>query len=61
MELDVSKTDRTLQIINRLDPFDILVNSAGIAKHSLSVETKEADFDDVISVNLKVPIFLLWQ
>ena len=58
VELDVSKTNRTLQIINRLDPFDILVNSAGIAKHSLSVETKEADFDDVMSVNLKGAYFL---
>ena len=58
VELDVSKTDRTLQTINRLDPFDILVNSAGIAKHSLSVETKEADFDDVMSVNLKGAYFL---
>ena len=41
-----------------LDPFDILVNSAGIAKHSLSVETKEADFDDVMIVNLKGAYFL---
>ena len=58
VELDVSKTNRTLQIINHLDPFDILVNSAGIAKHSLSVETKESDFDDVMSVNLKGAYFL---
>ena len=58
VELDVSKTDRTLQTINRLDPFDILVNSAGTAKHSLSVETKEADFDYVMSVNLKGAYFL---
>ena len=58
VELDVSKTDRILQTINRIDPFDILVNSAGIAKHSLSVETKEADFDDVMSVNLKGAYFL---
>ena len=58
VELDVSKTDRTIEIINQLDPFDILVNSAGIAKHSLALETKETDFDDVISVNFKGAYFL---
>ena len=58
LELDISKTDKTLQIINALDPFDILVNSAGIAKHSHSLETKEADFDDVMGINLKGAYFL---
>jgi 3-oxoacyl-[acyl-carrier protein] reductase len=39
---------------------DILVNNAGITKDGLSMRMKEADFDDVITVNLKVP-FLLAQ
>ena len=58
LELDISKTNKTLQIINDLDPFDVLVNSAGMAKHSYSVETKEADFDDVMGINLKGAYFL---
>ena len=58
LELDVSKTDRTVEIINDLDPFDILVNSAGLAKHSNAVKTKESDFDDVIGTNLKGAYFL---
>ena len=58
LELDISKTKKTLQIINDLDPFDVLVNSAGMAKHSYSVETKEADFDDVMGINLKGAYFL---
>lgn len=39
---------------------DILVNNAGITKDGLSMRMKEADFDGVIAVNLKVP-FLLAQ
>ena len=58
LELDVSKTDRTVEIINDLDPFDILVNSAGLAKHSTAIKTKESDFDDVIGTNLKGAYFL---
>ena len=40
------------------DPFDIVVNSAGLARHGLSVETEEADFDAVVGINLKGAYFL---
>ena len=37
---------------------DILVNSAGIARHTSTVDTTEADFDDVMSVNVRSAYFL---
>ncbi len=55
--LDVSKeADCELAIAETVKAFgkiDILVNNAGITKDSLVLRMKEADFDAVISVNLK--------
>lgn len=39
-------------------PFDIVLNSAGLARHSPAVDTDPADFDAVIDVNLKGAYFL---
>tara|TARA_B100001250_G_C19771520_1_gene777387 strand:+ start:707 stop:1471 length:765 start_codon:yes stop_codon:yes gene_type:complete len=58
LELDVSKTKETKKIIGELEPYDILVNSAGIAKHSLTIDSNETDFDDVMQINLKGAYFL---
>lgn len=38
---------------------DILVNNAGIAPGLLLEQTTEADFDDIVDVNLKSPFFLI--
>ena len=37
---------------------DIVVNSAGLARHSPALETSSEDFDDVMDVNLKSAYFL---
>ena len=58
MSLDVSHTKKTIKKIEDLEPFDILVNSAGIAKHSLATESNEDDFDKVIGTNFKGAYFL---
>ena len=58
MSLDVSDTKKTIKKIQDLEPFDILVNSAGIAKHSLATEADEDDFDKVIGTNFKGAYFL---
>ncbi len=39
-------------------PLDILVNNAGIIRRADSVDFSEADWDDVIDVNLKAVFFL---
>jgi len=39
-------------------PFDVVVNSAGLARHSPSLTTSEDDFDAVTAVNFKAAYFL---
>ena len=39
LELDINDIVKTSDTISKLETFDILVNSAGIAKHSASVDT----------------------
>lgn len=41
-----------------LGPIDILVNNAGIIRRADAVDFTEADWDDVMNVNLKVLFFL---
>ncbi len=41
-----------------LGPIDILVNNAGIIRRADAVDFTEADWDDVMNVNLKVVFFL---
>lgn len=53
--VDVSATEGT---VAEHGPFDILVNSAGLAIHSPAVETREADFDAVSDINFKGAYFL---
>ena len=40
------------------EPFDIVVNSAGLARHSPAVETLPQDFDAVMDINLRSAYFL---
>lgn len=41
--------------------FDVVVNSAGIARHSSAVDTTEEDYDAVMHVNLRSAYFLSAQ
>ena len=41
-----------------LGPVDILVNNAGIIRREEALDFSEADWDDVLGTNLKVPFFL---
>lgn len=43
------------QVQSSLGAIDILVNNAGINKRGLAHELSEADFDDVVGINLKAP------
>tara|TARA_A100001011_G_scaffold123416_1_gene130241 strand:+ start:2105 stop:2869 length:765 start_codon:yes stop_codon:yes gene_type:complete len=58
LELDITNIEKLKIVINNQPAFDILVNSAGLAKHSPAVDTKENDFDDVLNVNLKGAYFI---
>jgi NAD(P)-dependent dehydrogenase (short-subunit alcohol dehydrogenase family) len=56
--LDVSDVAATEAAVAAHGPFDILVNSAGLAIHSPAIETTEADFDAVSNLNIKGAYFL---
>ena len=58
LELDVANTPDTEQKVAEAGPFEILVNSAGLARHSPAVETHEDDFDAVSDLNIKGAYFL---
>jgi NAD(P)-dependent dehydrogenase (short-subunit alcohol dehydrogenase family) len=58
MMLDVTNTNSIRESIENHDPFDILVNSAGLARHSPSKDTLVEDFDDVMNVNLRGAYFV---
>lgn len=56
--LDITDVEATEALIDRAEPFDILVNSAGTARHSPALETTVEDFDAVVAVNLRAAYFL---
>jgi len=58
MMLDVTDTNSIRESIENHGPFDILVNSAGLGRHSPSKDTLVKDFDEVMSVNLRGAYFV---
>jgi NAD(P)-dependent dehydrogenase (short-subunit alcohol dehydrogenase family) len=58
LELDIANVEETAVKVAGAGPFDILVNSAGLARHGAAIETAPADFDDVMAVNLRGAYFL---
>ena len=58
LPLDVSDVADTQAAVAANGPFDILVNSAGLARHSPAADTTEADFDVAADLNVKGAYFL---
>ena len=56
--LDINNVEETKEIISSQSPYDILVNSAGIAKHSAAKDTVLDDYDIVMKTNLRGAYFL---
>ncbi|MBO9198578.1 SDR family oxidoreductase [Rhizobium sp. 16-449-1b] len=56
--LDVEDAEATERVIAAHTVFDILVNSAGTARHGPALETTAADFDAVVGINLRGAYFL---
>tara|TARA_B100000768_G_C11198902_1_gene340808 strand:- start:170 stop:937 length:768 start_codon:yes stop_codon:yes gene_type:complete len=55
---DLSDIKSITNSVRKSGPFDILVNSAGLGRHTSSLETSVKDFDEVMDVNLKGAYFL---
>ncbi len=58
LPLDISDIAASEATIAAHGPFDILVNSAGLARHSPSTDTTQSDFDAVTDLNVKAAYFL---
>ncbi len=58
MVLDVADIEATAAAVTAADPFDILVNSAGLARHSPALATTSGDYDAVTDLNVKGAYFL---
>jgi NAD(P)-dependent dehydrogenase (short-subunit alcohol dehydrogenase family) len=56
--LDISDVAATAAAVSRHGPFDVLVNSAGTARHGSCLETAPEDYDAVMAVNLRGAYFL---
>jgi NAD(P)-dependent dehydrogenase (short-subunit alcohol dehydrogenase family) len=68
LPLDVTHTANLDRFVAELPPVleaefgrrdvDFLVNNAGIGLHANFVDTTEAQFDEIVAINLKAPFFL---
>lgn len=57
--LDINDVETTSQAIADEGPFEILLNSAGTARHSSLTETAPEDYDAVMSLNVRGAYFLI--
>ncbi|WP_112324151.1 SDR family NAD(P)-dependent oxidoreductase [Oceanibium sediminis] len=58
LALDIGDIDATAEAIRQAGPFDILVNSAGCARHQPALEVTADAFDQVMGVNLRGAFFV---
>ncbi len=58
LAMDVSDVAATQAAVAEHGPFDVLVNSAGLARHTPAEDTTEEDFDAVAGLNVKGAYFL---
>ena len=56
--LDVADVAATAAAVAARGPFDVLVNSAGLARHAPALAVSPEDFDSVMGVNLRGAFFL---
>ncbi|MCV0424359.1 MAG: SDR family oxidoreductase [Roseibium sp.] len=58
LQLDVVDVVQVQAAVAEHGPFDVLVNSAGLARHTPATETTPEDFDAVMNINLRGAYFL---
>jgi NAD(P)-dependent dehydrogenase (short-subunit alcohol dehydrogenase family) len=58
LPLDITDVAAVEMALTERPAFDVLVNSAGLAKHSPALETRPEDFDLVANLNLRAAYFL---
>lgn len=58
LALDITDIDRVAACLATEEPFDVLVNSAGLARHSPALDTSPEDYDAAMNLNLRAAYFL---
>ncbi len=58
LALDITDLDATVQAVAARGPFDVLVNSAGLARHTPALQTTPEDYDAAMDLNLRAAYFL---
>lgn len=58
LALDIADVAATEAILTKEQAFDVLVNSAGLARHTPAVDTTVEDFDQVFGINVRGAYFL---
>lgn len=58
LPLDITDTAETEAALAARPAFDIMVNSAGLARHAPATDTTAGDFDAVANLNLRAAFFL---
>lgn len=58
LALDIVDLEETARAVSREGPFDVLVNSAGVARHAPAVDVDADNFDFVFDVNVRAAFFL---
>jgi NAD(P)-dependent dehydrogenase (short-subunit alcohol dehydrogenase family) len=59
--LDVTNIEAVMAFFAAAAAFDVLVNSAGLARHSTALDTRVDDFDAVMDLNVRAAYFLAQQ
>ena len=58
LSLDITDIATTAEALAARGPFDVLVNSAGLARHAPALETTRDDYDAAMNLNLRAAFFL---
>ena len=58
LPLDIVDLEAMTAALRLQDAFDVVINAAGLARHSPALETRPEDFDAVMNVNLRAAYFL---
>ena len=58
LPLDITDVDTTRETLDTINAVEIVVNSAGMARHGPALDTAPEDFDAVMHVNLRAAYFL---
>lgn len=58
MALDITDLEAVKAALAGCDAFDILVNSAGLARHSAALDTTPDNYDAVMDINVRAAYFL---